>query len=262
MRGQSARLAVGGEERVPRGATGGPVSEAAVAAAEVASGITARISLRTSVTSAPASSPLNSEQRLGDQAPGEGRREAAEQGAAHGRGRSRAGSCPRSAPARRRDQRRGLAGWQRRCPRRRMRCGGYPGWSPARAGCRPGLTASGTSPARVFRCRPEFASRNLRPYAAMTPPMAAPLPVLWAPTLSCLSLPSESRARMPMASPSAIPESFNDTAAESAATSSGKTASTSCRSAIGRSLLLGVEAREAPDRTIPAGPRACITPLV
>jgi len=67
---------------------------------------------------------------------------------------------------------------------------------------------------------------------------------------------------MPMASPSAMPESFNATAAESAATSSGKTASTSCRSAIGRSLLLGVEAREAPDRTIPVGPRACITPPV
>src|SRR4051812_44399776 len=43
---------------------------------------------------------------------------------------------------------------------------------------------------------------------------------------------------MPMASPSAMPESFNATAAESAASSSEKTASTSCRLAIGRSLPL------------------------
>jgi hypothetical protein len=60
MRGQSALLAVGGEERGPAGATGGSVSEADVAAAEiaaaeiaaadVASGITARIPLRTTVT--------------------------------------------------------------------------------------------------------------------------------------------------------------------------------------------------------------------
>jgi hypothetical protein len=44
-----------------------------------------------------------------------------------------------------------------------MRCGGYPGCSPARAGCRLGLTASGTSPARVVRCRPEFASSHRPP---------------------------------------------------------------------------------------------------
>ena len=45
-----------------------------------------------------------------------------------GRGRSRAGSCPRSAPTRRRAQRRGLAGRRRRrrCPRRRKRDGGDP----------------------------------------------------------------------------------------------------------------------------------------
>jgi hypothetical protein len=43
-----------------------------------------------------------------------------------------------------------------RGPRPRMRCGGYPACSPARPGCRPRLPASGTSPARGVRCRPEF----------------------------------------------------------------------------------------------------------
>ena len=41
-----------------------------------------------------------------------------------------------------------------------------------------------------------------------------------------------------MASPWAMPDYFNAAAAESAASSSGKTASTSCLLAMGRSLLL------------------------
>ena len=58
---------------------------------------------------------------------------------------------PRSAPARRRVRRRGLASRQRlrRCPRRRMRRRGYPACSPARAGCR--CPRRGVRPARRER---------------------------------------------------------------------------------------------------------------
>ena len=52
-----------------------------------------------------------------------------------------------------------------------------PGRWPARAGCRPGLTASGTSPARVVRCRPEFASSQhppVRPRAPRCGPPSGP----------------------------------------------------------------------------------------
>ena len=54
-----------------------------------------------------------------------------------------------------------------------------------------------------------------------------------------------------MASRWAMPESFNAAAAVSAAPSFGKTASMSWRCAISRSPLLSMEAREAPDQTVP-----------